>query len=254
MTLRGHIEDFGLSDILQLVSKSAKTGTILLESDGDEIRLVVQGGWIVFADFPQRPGESELARRLVRAELITEDEFVRVLKEKAETDGNVADIIVRLGYASKEDMVRQATWQSMDACFEAFTWKSGTYTFDEAALPELPRWTEPVNTDFMIMNGLRLNEEWSAIQARVPGQGWRVKSVRPLPEATGRSSGVFGLGDSDVTMSAEDSVGAPERTVHALCRPGMKVAKVSGLAPMSRFETLLALSWLVERGYLALMP
>lgn len=67
MQLTGDLSDFALTDILQILSLSRKTGTVLLSGAGWEANIVVESGRITFAS--RRPGDT-LADSLAIAGMI----------------------------------------------------------------------------------------------------------------------------------------------------------------------------------------
>lgn len=57
MELRGNLRDFGLPDIVQLVSFGRKTGALRLDCDTGEAVLYFEEGRVVHAEYPGREGE-----------------------------------------------------------------------------------------------------------------------------------------------------------------------------------------------------
>src|SRR5215472_10874176 len=75
MELSGDLSDFALTDILQILALSRKSGTLSLESGDLTGVVVVVQGRITYASF--RPGES-LAERLLREGKISSDALGRL--------------------------------------------------------------------------------------------------------------------------------------------------------------------------------
>lgn len=84
MQLQGDLSDFALTDILQILALSRKTGLVLLEGPGWEGKIVVEGGRITEAW--AEPGES-LVDSLVVAGLISPE----AAKEHNSSGGHVAN-------------------------------------------------------------------------------------------------------------------------------------------------------------------
>jgi hypothetical protein len=85
MELSGDLSDFALTDILQILALSRKTGTLLLEAGECRGRLVIEDGCITHASL--YPGET-IIDRLVREERIDESVW-RELKRIGDHDDGV---------------------------------------------------------------------------------------------------------------------------------------------------------------------
>ncbi|MCK6548561.1 DUF4388 domain-containing protein [Myxococcota bacterium] len=249
MALRGQIEDFGIADLFQLIVQGGKSGFVTFSDDIDEIRVAFKDGWIVGAENTQRPGASELASRLATLGVITGAQLGRVLKTYAETEEPVARILVEGHYAPLEIVRQLATLQALDLLFEVFTWPAGAYAFEESWVDGAPPWFEPISTDFVLINGIELVDEWPRIQETIPSHQLKVVRVRDLEPRRQHAALV-----DDLVMPSElvDEIGDIERHVFELCRPGNVVKTVLERMPTSRFEAARGLSRLVRGGFVRL--
>lgn len=85
MELTGDLSDFALTDILQILALSRKTGTLSLESDDISGQITIEGGRITHAS--RWPGEA-LSERLVREQCLTATDLAR-LRQIGEQDTGV---------------------------------------------------------------------------------------------------------------------------------------------------------------------
>lgn len=254
MSLRGAIEDFGLADILQLIAKSQRSGYIHLANDFDEIKVTVSEAWVTRVEDEGRPGDAKLGNRLVRAGLLTNAELGQALKRRADTGAPITKILVELGLATADTIRQYATLEATEALFDVFTWRSGTYEFQETSVPMDNERIEPISAEALIMQGIVLVDEWPLIKERVPHEKCRVVRKFELPpEPALDEMAMFGLG-GDGVGAAETEVGANERVVHELCVPGAFVRAIVDRAPFHRFETYRCLSNLIGLLYVELAP
>ena len=72
MELTGDLSDFALTDMLQILALSKKTGTLSLENGAVAGRIIIEGGQITHASV--EPGDS-LAEFLVKASIVTAEEL-----------------------------------------------------------------------------------------------------------------------------------------------------------------------------------
>src|SRR6476659_6177971 len=75
MELTGDLSDFALTDILQILALSRKTGTLSLESESVRAKITIEGGRITHAT--RWPGEA-LAERLVRERCLSEGDLAKL--------------------------------------------------------------------------------------------------------------------------------------------------------------------------------
>ncbi len=253
MPLRGPIQDFGLADVLQLISKAHRSGYIRITNDIDELTVTVRDGRVTKVVDEGRPGDAKLGNRLVRAGLLTNAELGQALKRRVETNAPIAHILRELHLATHESIVQYATMEATDALFDVFTWREGTYEFEETAVPADDSPIEPIAADALLMQGIVLVDEWPTIQERIPDERWRVANRFALPpEPEPEDMPMFGLTDGPES-STQNEIGPNERVVHELCLPGHAVRTIADRAPFHRFETLRCLSHLIGFLYIDLV-
>ena len=66
MALKGTIKDFGVADILQLISQQGKTGVLVLRNEADEVTVTFLNGSVVGAGRSIRSAEQLLGALLVQ--------------------------------------------------------------------------------------------------------------------------------------------------------------------------------------------
>jgi hypothetical protein len=251
VALRGKIEDYGLTDVLQLIVRRGKSGMITLSNGGDEVHAGIDNGSIISVENTGRPTESELASRLARAGMINSAQLGTVLKRRAETGEQMAVVLIAERCATEATLRPFTTAQALDTLFEVFDWETGTYAFEEQSLEAIPRTIEPISMEFLLINGHRAIEEWPAIRRTIPSKSMTIHRLRPLPEP-GVTAHADLIEDLQLDASPPVEVEADERLVYELCLPGIAVRTVIDRAPLSRFQTMLALASLIQHGYVRL--
>jgi hypothetical protein len=250
--MKGRIEDFGLADVLQLIQASGKTGVLLLDNGEDEVEVAMRGGWIVGADTPLRPSGAQLAPRLVRAGLLNRGQMGNALKRRAETGEPIARILVEMEYASEETIQRYLGLQMTDLLLDLFTWKKGTYFFDECTVDDAGVVADAIAVEHLLIHGFRIADEWPLVCARIPSFGFVVEERVALPpEREPVVDDLFG----EIPMDRPDEdIGTNERLIHGLCLPGTDVQTIIDRAPIGRFETCRCLSTLIGAGFVRIEP
>ncbi len=205
MALEGSLRDFGLADILQLLYFQKKTGILTISSPADRVILYFYEGNIIAAESKKRAEENRFGRILLKKGVINEKDLQEALKEQKKTGTRIGDILARKGLIS-DDVIRDTyTSQLTETVIQLFSWKEGNYGFrsQEVSLSkELP---VSLDTQHLLMEGLRILDEWSLIEGRLTldtifrKTGKEDTSITP-EEATILS---FVDGENDVSMITE---------------------------------------------------
>ena len=244
MALAGTLKDFGIADILQLIAQQQKTGVLHLRSKDQEVNVGFVDGAIVSAESTTRKKRDYFGHLLVRAELITEGQLEQALETQKRSLQRLGDVLVTTGILTSEQYRRMAQLHFNETLYRLFTWKSGTYEFEQGPVHHDTHDLEPVRAESVLMEGFRMVDEWPVIRRRIPRYDLVFAQAAPLPLATGpEPDGDFG------------TVGPNERRVYTLVNGFRDVRKLIDLACLGEFETCKALLNLANLGHAqALMP
>ena len=83
-SLRGHLEHFGLQELLQTLSHGARTGTLQIERNDEKVSIVFETGHITLV----RSGSSSQIRFrsiLLRGGIVSETDLLQARKDQEET-------------------------------------------------------------------------------------------------------------------------------------------------------------------------
>lgn len=254
MALKGTIKDFGVADIFQLISQQAKTGVLVLSNDVDEVRVYFQDGAVVRAANTMRSPHMLLGAMMLRAQVLTQAELDRALAEQQRTLKRLGMVLVELGFIAPEVVTEFASLQMTETIYALFEWKVGTYEFETVEVEPSPEGVQPIRAETIVMNGIRMTDEWSGIRERIPSYGWLVERMRELPpEPQGRVEEDDDLDFSDLTGESAgagfDDIGRYERRVYGLIGPERTVQKLIDLSRLGEFETCRAISTLMGAGF-----
>ena len=102
MELTGNLSDFALSDILQIMSLSKKTGTLSLTAEGVEGRIVIERGRIIHATIS--PGQN-FGEYLMNADLLSASDYndLKAACSQSPKPWTLGPLIVEKGLLSGED-------------------------------------------------------------------------------------------------------------------------------------------------------
>jgi len=250
MALAGTLKDFGIADILQLIAQQQKTGTLHLDSKDQEVHIGFQDGVIVQAESSTRRKKDLFGTMLVRAEIITELQLEEALETQKRTLQRLGDVLVSTGVITKDRYRQMAQLQFNETLYRLFSWKSGTYNFEQETVHYDPADVTPVRAESVLMEGFRMVDEWPVIRKRLPRYDLVFERVRDLPSRSDP-----GLAEDRRDRRGDfASLGESERRVYALVTPARDVRKLIDLSCLGEFETCKALCNLVNLEILKPLP
>ncbi len=79
------------------------------------------------------------------------------------------------GVITKERYRQMAQLQFNETLYRLFSWKSGTYAFEQGAVHYDPADVTPVRAESVLMEGFRMVDEWPVIRKRIPRYDMRLR-------------------------------------------------------------------------------
>jgi hypothetical protein len=228
MALEGSLREFGLADILQLLYFQRKTGVLTVHSRLDKVRLLFHEGNIVSAESSKRDVGSRVGRVLLKKGIISPDDFKTAIEEHKRTGQKFGAVLINKGFASEEDIKEVLTFQLTETVTQLFSWKEGKYEFVPQGVPSARGITLSLDTQHLLMDGLRLHDEWSIIEGKI--------SLDSVFEKTGESA--EGLNDE-------------EQEIFGLVDGSKDVYAITDLTGLESFQVSKTLIALVEKGVIA---
>lgn len=171
--LKGRLPEFSLAELLQSLAINHHTGTLTITAPGDGERYVYfeQGEISLFAyDKPQAPRIGEM---LCRYGDLSEEQLGQALEDQAKSGEMLGKILVDRGFVSQETLAISLKNKLREEVYDLFLWEEGEFEFkiDEVP-PELLDSLQKsvhitVNTNGVIMEGLRRLDEWNVVRSRL---------------------------------------------------------------------------------------
>jgi len=211
MALEGSLTDFGLADILQLIYFQRKTGVLTLTGKTDKVKLLFIDGNIGGAESKRRMEDNRLGKILLKKGYLREEDLEAALEEQRKTGAKLGNILIRKDFVEKEAIKDILRGQITETIIQLFSWKQGTYEF--AVQGVLPDQDLPfsLDTQHLLMEGLRIVDEWSLIQGRISLDSLFKKGAKTPSGLTAGELEVFAYvdGENDVStiidLSGQDN-------------------------------------------------
>jgi len=250
MALKGTIRDFGVADIFQLIGQQAKTGVLVMSNDVDEVRVYFREGTVIRAENITRPEEMLLGNFMVRAGVLTREQLDRALQEQQRNLKRLGAVLIDLRYADPVTVREFATLQTTETIYRLFDWTDGHYEFEPSNVDSSPEGVAPISSETIVMNGVRMFDEWPALREQIPSYAWeivRIGDLLPPPSGTSDLDFATAFGDES------GDVGPNKRIVFNLTERRRSVQEVIDRSRLGEFEACQALGRLISGGFVRLV-
>ncbi|GBE02350.1 bacterial type II secretion system protein G [bacterium BMS3Bbin06] len=210
MALEGSIREFGLADILQLLYYQKKTGVLYVEGTLDRVKVYFNEGNVVATKSSKRPEDGRLGRILVKKGLLSEDDLNGLLEEQKSSVTRLGSLIIKKGLVTREDLTEIITRQIIDQVVHIFSWKEGTYEFEPQGVPIDKDLGISLDTQHILMEGLRIVDEWSVVDGILTLDTVFQRTDKPLEEdltEQEKETLLYIDGENDVSTVVELSAG-----------------------------------------------
>jgi len=169
MALEGTIKDFGLPDIFQLIGLQRKTGLLTLKNEKETVTVIFENGMVVMADSSQKRLEDRLGNVLVKQGKLTKEQLDDVLQVQKATLQRLGHILTTGSHITAKDLKDALQLQVSQLVFKVFRWRDGEYHFAPSDSVDYDREnTSPMSADFILMEGIRMVDEWPIIEKKIP--------------------------------------------------------------------------------------
>jgi hypothetical protein len=242
MALEGSLKDFGLADILQLIYFQRKTGVLTLEGNMDRVKLLFIEGNISGAESKRRIEDNRLGKILLKKGLIKEADLNTALKEQRTTGGKLGKILVNKELVNKETISEILRNQMNETVIQLFGWKRGTYEFTSQGVPRDKEFPFTIDTQHLLMEGLRILDEWSLIKGKLTLDTVFIKKTESPSNLTEEEGGILTYvdGENDVStiidLSPKDNARVTT-TLLALMEKGVIEAAAEAVPVTAMGET-----------------
>lgn len=167
MPFKGTLDTLSMTDVLQLVAMTRKSGCLVVDHpSGEAKRLYFDGGEIVTAS--SNATKDRLGEVLVRLGLLSREQVEASRRAERRTGVKQGQVLVDNGFLTDEQLDTALGRQIAQICCSVMVWREGTFDFvdDEEPAADIHRVREPVMN--LIMEGTRQLDEWSAIHKVFP--------------------------------------------------------------------------------------
>ena len=167
MALKGNLQDFSTTQLLNLVNMARKTGKLSLNDQDQNALLHFKEGRLIHAC--TNADEGHLAAMLYRVGKLTQEQVNTVNNQhNSASDRVMGKYLMDARLVSRDDIVQGVKDYMLNIVYDLFTWTKGTFLFEQDVLPSKDRITVPLNLDNVILEGSRRIQEAGRLQDELP--------------------------------------------------------------------------------------
>lgn len=168
MAIEGPLHELALTDVLQLLDLSRKTGVLSVERDGadEPARICLDGGTIVgvrATGYTRRLGEL-----LLLSGKATQGQIDRAQRRQTLLPGRPIGAYLEEEGVQTAEIKRQLRFQIEELVFDLVRWKEGRFRFEESSPPDTGGVSVKVSTESLLMEAMRRMDEWAELSREAP--------------------------------------------------------------------------------------
>jgi hypothetical protein len=183
MPIEGPVRELAVSDLLQLVFLSRRTGRLFVKDEGTGRGVVLELENGALAGATGTGPEARLGRLLVGSGRATDAQIARALDDQRNNpDRRIGEILVANGAVRAAEVERHLRFQVEEAVFDLMRWQDGFLRFEEMPVSTGRSIEIRLPTDGVLMDAVRRLDEWAEVTATAPDPD-------PLPRLAAGGSG-----------------------------------------------------------------
>jgi capsular exopolysaccharide synthesis family protein len=136
---RGTLGEFGVSDLITLLSLQKKTGLLQLSDGKEQVGLYFLQGKLTDIKWFTRPVEENLVNFLIKSSLLNREDAVTAINYQKDTGQKLTSILISMGLLNKNDLKGPLNLYLMESVRVAMQMKTGEYYFKSLPQSEMDR-------------------------------------------------------------------------------------------------------------------
>ena len=159
MPVQGSLATMSLSEVLQWLGSAGKTGTLSIERNKVEKRILFRGGRVI-ACSSQEPSDM-LGHFLVSRGRISERTLRLALEIQESKRAHLGRILVEMGALAEDDLLKALEDKAQETIFGLFEWDDAEFRFVDAAVADTNIFAVSMRVEDILLRGA---QRWDEIQ------------------------------------------------------------------------------------------
>ena len=237
VALHGNLSDFGIAEVFQLIGQQRKTGTLVVEGEKGSIFLAFDEGRVVRGGPEDSRADREpLGPQLVRSGYLTRDQLEGLHAESERSARPINDLLLSAGLIEETTLADVQHLLTRETVFDVMRRKSGDFNFIAEPIAHDTKPERLLGAEQILMDGLRMLDEWQTFSAIVPDENTVFRRVGNLEMARAVTK-----------ADADTRLGHTERILQ-LVDGRLSVRRIIDLSRAGTFEAIRALAELRQAG------
>jgi len=223
MAVSGNLRTMPFPDLMQWISASRKTGTLVIKGQRYTKKILFQTG-LVSAVTSNNPRE-HLGYYLVGWGILTEDELEHLLDRQKELNVMLGELLVQSNRLTREQVDHLVRLKTEETIYDLVNWNEGEFFFLDDVQPRRDFKELQLPVDQFILEGARQLDERRHIASVIPDSGHIPRVVQAIDETRLTPAGAAVLAQIDGVKCIEDIALAcrmPEFPVLSFVHQGVK--------------------------------
>jgi hypothetical protein len=167
MALHGNLKDYPITQLLNLVNLSHKTGTLVLKSDVATAWLAFDKGKLAYAQVGKDDGN--LTKILLQNKKISAgiSDYLHKFGDEP-NDKEIGLYLISGGYVTREDIIALLHRHYFQSIRQLFSWNEGTFWFNQEETAPEDKIAVNANLEDLIVEGSRQTIAEKALMEEVP--------------------------------------------------------------------------------------
>ena len=238
MGLKGRIEDFNISEIIQLIGQQSKTGMLTARKNNKEVRIFFVNGNVVRVEPDRSEHRMLMGEMLIASGKLTHEELESALEEQKGTVQYIGEILLKRKLVTREDIQKVVQTQIYETIYELFRWKEGTFEFEMREKSEYLKILPSLSPEQLLLNVSWMVDEWREIEKTIPTMNMVFEKLPNTPKV---------LADLE---DEERGLTYNQKVIYDLVDGERTVKDIVEKSLMGRFDTCSILADLLQMGYI----
>jgi Flp pilus assembly protein TadD len=166
MAIKGSLTEATLSDVIQLLSFSLKSGCLSVTDGKNFGNIFIQDGRIIYATLLNR--KLRLGDILINKKIIDQATLDNALDVQKKSKRRLGEILIEMSAVTNEIIAQELKELVNETIFTMLTWDTGYFNFEADLLPGSDEFTVQLSPQEILLEGARRIDEWHKIEHKIP--------------------------------------------------------------------------------------